>query len=162
MKKKSPSFHQDHWSTNWLKYTVWQKVITPFMKLLSVFTDLCFKRVSFLLVTSQFNPRFDFFSFFKNYLLLILKAQPVVVYTRPVNLHPDVWFIRSTWYFLGSGTFKSIKLHQIYFFSACNLQVKREEARLPLFFLNNKKKLALFFAPYFFQVANQPMFSHLE
>ena len=39
------------------------------------------------------------------------------LHTCPVNLHPDIKNIRWTWYFLGSGTLKKIKLHQPYFFS---------------------------------------------
>ena len=55
----------------------------------------------------------------------------------PVNLHPDI---------------KNIRLHQPYFFqgldhifSPCNLQSKTEEARLPLLFLNDKKKIQTLF-----------------
>ena len=59
--------------------------------------------------------------------------------------------------FLGSGTLKNIRLHQPYFLRSepyffC-LQFAREEARLPLFFLSNKKSpgpnlCTLFFAPH--------------
>ena len=52
--------------------------------------------------------------------------------------------------------FKNVRLHQSYIsqgldhiFSACNLQLKREEVRLLLLFLNNKKKSYPFLAPYF-------------
>ena len=82
----------------------------------------------------------------------------IPAHNRPVNLYPDIWFIRLTWYFFRVWNFKESTLFfQIldHICSACNLQFKREEVRLPLLFLNNKKKiLTLFFhlvfcTPYF-------------
>ena len=69
---------------------------------------------------------------------------------RPVNLHPDIKMISSTWYFLRVWNFKKtisymnpifFRLWTIFF----GLQFKREEARL-----NNKKNPDLIFCSLFF------------
>ena len=80
-------------------------------------------------------------------------------HNRPVNLHPD---IRWTWYFLGSGTLKNIRLHQPYFFRLwtiflCNSKEKRP-GYLFSFWITKKSWLYFhsisctpYFGPYIFQ-----------
>ena len=95
--------------------------------------------------------------------------QPICTLISNLQGQPDI--------FLGSGTLKKIGMqHQPYFFRFCTIffRKQREEAWLPLLFLNNKKKSpapifsTLFLYPIFWTLffsgsqTDRPMFSNLE
>ena len=87
------------------------------------------------------------------------------LHIRPINLHPNIQFIRWTWYFFSVWNFKKIR-YKIWGWK------NRVQKTGPLLFKKRRGSLTLFFTPcflhprilhpIFFSVAKWPIFSKQE